>query len=112
MMPLPGGHPLHVAGAERAAVAEAVAVLDGAGEHVGDGLDAAVRMPRKAGEIVGRPVVAEIVEQQKRIELRGVAEAEGAAQLDAGAFDGRLRLHDAFDGADGHRVRLSIRSRR
>ena len=43
------GHPLHVAGAERAAVAEAVAVLDGAGEHVGDGLDAAVRMPGEAG---------------------------------------------------------------
>ena len=69
MMPLPGGHPLHVAGAERAAVAQAVAVLDGAGEHVGDGLDAAVRMPRKAGEVVVGPVVAEIVEQQERIEF-------------------------------------------
>ena len=86
------GHPLHVAGAERAAIAEAVAVIDGAGEHIGDGLDAAMRMPRKAGEVVGRAVVAEIVEQQERIELGGFAEAEGAAQLDAGAFDGRLRL--------------------
>ena len=85
-----GGHPLHVAGAERAAVAETVAVLDRAGEDVGDGLDAAMRMPREAGEIIGRTVVAEIVEQQERIGLGGVAEAEGAAQLDAGAFDGRL----------------------
>ena len=87
MMPLPGRHPLHVAGAEAAAVAEAVAVLDVAGEHVGDGLDAAVRMPREAGEIVVRVVVAEVVEQQERIELGRVAEAEGALQLDARAFD-------------------------
>ena len=75
------GHPLHVAGAEAAAVAEAVAVLDGAGEHVGDRLDAAVRMPRKPGEVVLGIVVAEVVEQQERIEVRGLAEAEGALQL-------------------------------
>ena len=74
-----GRHPLHVAGAERAAIAETVTVLDGTVEHVRDRLDAAVRMPRKAGEIIGRPVVAEIVEQQERIGLGGVAEAEGAA---------------------------------
>ena len=59
-------------------------------------------MPGEAGEIIGRPVVAEIVEQQERIGLGGVAEAEGAAQLDAGALDGGLRLHDALDRADGH----------
>ena len=41
----------------------------GAGEHVGDRLDAAVRMPREAGEVVVRVVVAEVVEQQERIEL-------------------------------------------
>ena len=86
----PGRHPLHVAGAEIAAIAEAVAVLDVAGQHIGDGLDAAMRMPGKAGAIFVRPVVAEIVEQQERIELGGVAEAEGAAQMHAGAFDGRL----------------------
>ncbi len=77
-------------------------MLDGAVQDIGDGLDAAVRMPGKAGEIIGRPVVAEIVEQQERIGLRRLAEAEGAAQLDAGALDGGLGLHDAFDGSDGH----------
>src|ERR1700722_1377709 len=56
-----GGHPLHVAGAEIAAIAEAVAMLDVAGQHVGDGLDAAMRMPRKTGAIFLRPIVAEIV---------------------------------------------------
>ena len=97
-----GGHPLHVAGAERAAVAEAVAVLDRAGQHVGDGLDAAVRMPGKAGEVVVGTVVAEIVEQQERVELAGVAEAEGAPQLDAGALDRGLGGDDALDRSDGH----------
>ena len=97
-----GRHPLHVAGAERAAVAEAVAVVDRAGEHVGDGLDAAMRMPREAGEVVVRVVVAEIVEQQERIELAGVAEPKRAAQLHARAFHGRLGLDDALHGSDGH----------
>ncbi len=98
----PGGHPLHVAGAERAFAADAVAMFDGSGQNIGDGLDAAMRMPGKAGEIIFGAVVAEIIQQQKGIGLLGVAEAEGAAQLDAGALDGGLRLHDAFDGADGH----------
>ena len=96
------GHPLHVAGAEAAAIAETVAVLDRAGQHISDGLDAAMRMPGKAGEIVLRSVVAEIVEQEKRVGLLRVAETEGAAQLHAGAFERRLRLHDAFDRANGH----------
>ena len=65
-----GRHPLHVAGAEAAAIAEAVAVFDRAGQHVGDRLDAAMRMPREPGEIFVRMVVAEVVEQQKRIEFR------------------------------------------
>src|SRR5712691_2854397 len=97
-----GGHPLHVAGAERAAVAEAVAVLDRAREHVGDGLDAAMRMPRKAGTVILRPLVAKIVEQQERIEFVGIAEAECALEFDTGAFDRRLRLDDLLDGANGH----------
>jgi hypothetical protein len=83
----PGGHPLHVAGAEITAVAEAVAVLDVAGQHVGDGLDAPMRMPGKAGTIFVRAVVAKIVEQQERVELGSVAETERAAQMHAGAFD-------------------------
>ena len=84
-----GRHPLHVAGFEIAAVAEAVAMLDGSGQHISDGLDATMRMPRKARPVIVGPVIAEIVKQQKRIEFGGVAEAEGAIELDAGAFDRR-----------------------
>ena len=85
-----GRHPLHVAGSEIAAIAQAVAVLDAARQHVSNGLDAAMRMPRKAGPVIVRPVVAEIVEQKERIEFAGIAEAEGAIEFHAGAFDGRL----------------------
>ena len=74
-----GGHPLHVAGAQAAAVAEAVAVFDRTGEDVGDRLDPAMRVPWKALEEILRPLVSEIVEEQKRIELVGIAEAERAA---------------------------------
>ena len=97
-------HPLHVAGIEIAAIAEAVAVLDGAGQHISNGLDAAMRMPRKAGAIIVGPVIAEIVEQKERIEFGRVAEAEGAVELDAGALDDGLRRHDAFHRPDGHDV--------
>ena len=96
----PGGHPLHVAGAERAAISQTIAVLHGAGQYIGDGFDAAVRVPRESREIIGRPIVTEIIEQQKRIGLRRIAEAEGSSQLDAGIFNGGLRLHNTFDGTD------------
>ena len=64
-----GGHPLDVAGGDGAVVAHAVAMLDGSGEDVGDGLDAAMRVPGEAGQIILGNVVAEIVEQQERIEV-------------------------------------------
>jgi hypothetical protein len=97
-----GGHPLHVAGAELARVAEAVAVVDRPRQHVRNGLDAAMRMPGKAGEIVLRAVVAEVVEQQERVELAGVTEAEGAVELDARAFHRGRGLDDALDRTNGH----------
>ena len=97
-----GRHPLHVARAEIAAIAQAVAVLDIAGENISDGLDAAMRMPGEAGAIIVRPVVAEIVEQQERIGGAGFAEAERAAQFYAGALDRGLRRDDLLHGPDGH----------
>ena len=83
-----GRHPLHVAGGHAALVAQAVAVRHLAGQHIRDGLDSPVRMPGKARQIIRRIVVAKIVQQQERIELRGLAKAEGALQFHARAFDG------------------------
>ena len=97
-----GGHPLHVAGGDGALIAHAVAVFDGAGEDVSDGLDAAMRVPGEAGEVVLRDIVAEVVKEKEGIEIFGVAEAEGTAEVHAGALAGGLGFDDALDGADGH----------
>ena len=86
------GHPLHVAGGDGAVVAHAVAVLDGSGEDIGDGLDPAMRVPRKAREIILGNVIAEIVEEQEGIEIGRIAEAERAAQVHARAFERGLGL--------------------
>jgi hypothetical protein len=57
-------------------------------------------MPRKAGEIVRRAIVPEIVEKEERVELRRVPEPERPAKFDAGAFDGWAGLHDLLDCSD------------
>ena len=95
-------HPLHVARGDGATVAHAVAVLDCAGKNVGDGLDATMRMPGKAGEIVLWDVIAEVVEQQEWVEVGGVAKAEGAAKMHSSAFERGLGLNEPLDGSDRH----------
>ena len=57
-----GSHPLHVSGGHTTLVAQAVAVRNLAGQHVGDGLDSPVGMPGKSGQIVCWTVVAEVVQ--------------------------------------------------
>ena len=74
----PRCHPLDVAGGDGALVPHAIAVFDGSREHVGDGLDPAVGVPRKPGQVVLRPLVAEVVEQKERVEVGRVAEPERA----------------------------------
>jgi hypothetical protein len=77
-------------------------VFDGAGEDVGDGFDAAVRVPGESGEIVFGDVIAEVVEEEEGVEVAGGSEAEGAAEVDSGAFEGGLGLDYAFYWANGH----------
>jgi hypothetical protein len=74
--PSAGRHPLHVASPQRPAVSQAVAVIHRTGQHVRDRLDAAVRMPRESRPVRAGVIVSEIVQQEKRIELGRVAEAE------------------------------------
>jgi hypothetical protein len=54
-------------------------------------------MPGKSRAIIVGTIVAEIVEQQKWIELAGVAEAESTAQLHACAFQRGFGLNDSPD---------------
>src|SRR6266851_485143 len=95
-------HPLHVAGCDGAAVPHAIAVFDGSGQNVGDGLDAAVRMPRKARQIILGNVIAEVIQQEERVEVLGVSEAECAAQMYSCTFESGLRLNKPFNRSNGH----------
>jgi hypothetical protein len=62
--PATSGHPLDVARPDAALVAHAVAVLDRACQNVGDRLDA-LGVPGKAGQIVLRPLVPEVVQEEE-----------------------------------------------
>jgi hypothetical protein len=79
-------HPLNVPGSDSAVISHAVAVLHCSGKDVRDGFDAAVWMPREASQIVRWNVVAKVVEQKKRVELRSIIEAECAPQMYARTF--------------------------
>src|SRR6267143_2029767 len=96
------GHPLDVAGGDGAAITHAVAVLDGSGEDVSNGLDAPMRVPWEARQIIFGNIVAKIVEKEERVKIRGVAEAERAAQVYACAFHRWLGFDEPFHGSNRH----------
>ena len=83
-----------------ALVAGVVAVAHAAVEHVGHGLEAAVRVFRKAGEVVARPVRAELVEHQEGIQPVELPGADHARELDPGAVAGGLAAQAMLHGAD------------
>jgi hypothetical protein len=84
--------------------------MHGAGQHVGNRFDAAMRMPGKPGLVVTRLFPAEVIKQQERIKLVRIAEAESPVQLDAGTFQGRLSGHDTGHSTDRHETRLLKRT--
>jgi hypothetical protein len=92
-------HPLHIARAQMAAVAHMVLVQHVPGEHVGDGLEPAVRMRRKTFDVLARLVAAELVEHQERVEARELALPEAAPERYAGAVGGALRRDGAEQAA-------------
>ena len=92
-------HPLHAARHEHALVAMVVAMAHAAIQHVGDRLEAAMRVIRKAGDVVFGLVRAELIEQQKRIEIRKLRLPDHARELHARPIGRRHPAHHAFDGA-------------
>jgi hypothetical protein len=81
-------------------IAHTIAVLNRACENVGDGLYAPVRMPWKTCQIVLWNIVPEIIEQEERIEVVCVSEAERSAQMHARSFEGGLGFYETLDGPD------------
>ncbi len=90
-----GGHPLHAAGAEQADIALVVAMAHAPGQHIGDGLEAAVRMVGKTADIVGRLVRAEFVQHQEGVEIRQFRPADDPGEANPGPVAGRASAHDA-----------------
>ena len=64
-----GGHPLDVAGLDPPGIADAVLVLDGARQHVGDGLDAPVGMGRESCQVIFRIIRAKMVQEQEWVRV-------------------------------------------
>ncbi len=94
------GHPLHVAGADRALVSRGILVLELALQHVGHRLEPAMRMIGRAlglaGAVVCRP---HLVEQQERIDEVQAWGRERPADDEAAAFELPVRGGHAFDVA-------------
>jgi uncharacterized ferritin-like protein (DUF455 family) len=86
----PGRHPLHAAVRDQAFVAGTVAVAHAPLDHVGNGLEAAVRVLREACDIVARLVAAEGVEHQERVEAALQGLGQHAVDLHAGAVHHEL----------------------
>jgi hypothetical protein len=93
-------HPLHIAGADDAFIAKAVAVSGGAFKHVRNRLDAAVRMVRKAAQrSFERIVESKMIEEQKGIEFVTNPRRNRPAQFYACTFDGSLRFDNLRDSS-------------
>src|SRR5262249_56921583 len=84
------------------AIAEAVAVHHGASEYVGNRLDPAMRMPRKARQVVLGHIAAKIVEQQERVVVGRLPKTERAPEMDSGALQRGLRRDQLPDRPDRH----------
>src|SRR5207253_8420135 len=117
--PAPRGHPLHVPAADDSLVPDAVLMLDATVQHVGDCLDATVRMPRETRDVFRGVLGTEVVQQKERIQPRDFRGAERSTQVDAGPFDRwssgenlrdrpDLRLPCRFLAHDGCILRSSV----
>jgi hypothetical protein len=58
-------------------------------EHVGNGLNAPVRMPWEAAQVMIGIVGMKIIEKKEWIEVWRLLEAEGALEVDTSPFEGR-----------------------
>ena len=91
-MPDAGGHPLGRAVLNDAAPADGVLVQERAVDHVGHGLEAAVRVPRRALGLARAVVdLTHLVHVHERVEVGHVDAGEGSANREALAFEAARR---------------------
>ena len=95
--PASGSHPLDIAGADAAGVAEGVLMIDLAADHVGNGLDSPVGMHGKAFDVILRIVRPKMIEKQKRVEVIQARGRDAALKPDTGTLHNCLRLDDVYN---------------
>ena len=95
--PAAGRHPLDVTGADHPLVSHTVSVFDPSVQDVRDRLDPPVGVPGEALQVIPRIVRTEIVEKQKRIELRPLVETEQPLQPDPRPFEDGFAFDDLSD---------------
>ena len=101
------GHPLDAAGLDQTFVAGAIAMQHATGNHIGYGLEAAVRMIRKARDIVVRIVASEGIEHQEGVKSLLQRLGQHPDQVHAGTVGRRLAGDQSLDGAGlSHRLGL------
>jgi hypothetical protein len=61
-------------------------MINRAFSNIGDGLDAAMRVPRKPVFVKLWIIIAEIIHHQKRVKWFGVAKSKDAVKMDASPF--------------------------
>ena len=89
------GHPLGVAVGDQAAAAVGVLVPERAVDHVGDGLEPAVRVPGGAARLAWGVVdLAHLVHVDERVKGPQVNAREGAADRESLALEARRRGRD------------------
>ncbi|MNT11018.1 hypothetical protein D3C72_1458760 [compost metagenome] len=94
-----GHHPLRAAAFEQPFIAGAVAVTHAASQHVGDGLEAPVRVIGETADVVVLVVGAEGIEHQERVQPALQVLRQHAGELYAGAIGRGNAAHHAVDGA-------------
>ncbi|EWS60259.1 hypothetical protein Y695_04582 [Hydrogenophaga sp. T4] len=94
-----GRHPLHAAVLQQAFVTRAIAVQHAARDHVGDGLEAAVRVVGETGDVVVGVVAAEGIEHQERVEPALQVLREHAGEFHARAVGRGLPRDQPLDTA-------------
>ena len=103
------GHPLGVTVGDRATATVAVPVLEGAVDDVGDGLEAAVRVPGSAlGLARGVLDLTHLVHVDERVERRQVDPGEGSPHGEPFALEAARRCRDRAHGAR-HGIRHGLR---
>ena len=95
--PAPRRHPLDIPGGDNALVSHTVPMFHISPENISDCLNAPMRMPGKTLHKVLRIVGPEVIQQQKRVKHRHLAESKHPFEVNPGTLNGGLAFPNLTD---------------